>query len=317
VRIRFKACGLALSGFLSVAAASSAGGAPEPDAADPLAREFLQPPSSAAPRVWWHWLNGNITKQGVQLDLAWMKRIGIGGFHNFDASLGTPQVVDQRLAFMTPPWKDAFAYTVTLAGQLGLEMAIAGSPGWSETGGPWVAPADGMKKVVWSETQVPGGKRFRGVLPKPPSITGPFQSKRAEFLNFGGGEQKPPPEFYADSAVIAYRIPAHAVYPSALQAALTASAGTPDLAAIGRADSAGVVSLPMAASIGRRSSRMSLRNSHSRLKYFTRPMRRCCPRGCWVRCVSCRGDEHDPVYQFADFRRQRRAAICRRSIGRR
>jgi len=195
-------------------------------------------------------MNGNITKEGVQLDLAWMKRIGIGGFHNFDASLGTPQVVEQRLAFMTAPWKDAFAYTVTLAQQLGLEMAIAGSPGWSETGGPWVAPKDGMKKVVWSETQVPGGKRFRGTLPRPPGITGPFQSKRAEFLNFGGGEQIPPPEFYADSAVIAYRIPVHGVYPSALQAALSASAGTPDIAAIGRADSSGVVSLPMAAGGG-------------------------------------------------------------------
>ncbi|HEY1313948.1 MAG TPA: glycosyl hydrolase, partial [Steroidobacteraceae bacterium] len=250
MRIACISCGLALGGLLSVAAAPSAAGAPEPDTADPLAREFLQPPNSAAPRVWWHWMNGNITKEGVQLDLAWMKRIGIGGFHNFDASLGTPQVVEQRLAFMTAPWKDAFAYTVTLAQQLGLEMAIAGSPGWSETGGPWVAPKDGMKKVVWSETQVPGGKRFRGTLPRPPGITGPFQSKRAEFLNFGGGEQIPPPEFYADSAVIAYRIPVHGVYPSALQAALSASAGTPDIAAIGRADSSGVVSLPMAAGGG-------------------------------------------------------------------
>jgi hypothetical protein len=244
VRTHRKPRGPALIGLVCVAAAFRAGAAPEPDAADTLAREFLQPPRSAAPRVWWHWMNGNITKEGVQLDLAWMKRIGIGGFQNFDASLGTPQVVDQRLVFMTPPWKDAFAYTVQLADELGLEMAIAGSPGWSETGGPWVAPKDAMKKVVWSETEVPGGKRFRGLLPKPSGITGPFQSKRAAILNFAGGAEPPPPEFYADSAVIAYRIPAH---PGALQAALTASAGKPDIAAIGRGDSAGVVALPMAA----------------------------------------------------------------------
>ena len=36
-------------------------------------------------------------------------------------------------------------------------MAIAGSPGWSESGGPWVKPEDGMKKIIWSATRVKGG----------------------------------------------------------------------------------------------------------------------------------------------------------------
>ena len=77
---------------------------------------------------------------------------------------------------MTPEWKDAFRYAATLADQLGLEMAIAGSPGWSESGGPWVPPAQAMKKLVWSETRVEGGRPFTGALPKPPSTTGPFQN---------------------------------------------------------------------------------------------------------------------------------------------
>jgi len=75
--------------------------------ADILASGFAKPPQSAAPRVWWHWMNGNITQAGIRLDLEWMKRIGIGGFHTFDASLGTPQVVEKRLVFMTPEWKEA------------------------------------------------------------------------------------------------------------------------------------------------------------------------------------------------------------------
>ena len=95
------------------------------------------PPDSAKPRVWWHWMNGNITKEGIRLDLEWMKRVGIGGFQNFDASLFPDKVVDQRLVYMTPEWKQAFLYATTLADQLGLEEAIAGSPGWSESGGPW------------------------------------------------------------------------------------------------------------------------------------------------------------------------------------
>lgn len=58
---------------------------------------FKTPPNSAKPRVWWHWMNGNITKEGIKLDLEWMNRVGIGGFQNFDASLGTPKLVDKRL----------------------------------------------------------------------------------------------------------------------------------------------------------------------------------------------------------------------------
>ena len=136
---------------------------------DALEQGFKEPPGSARPRVWWHWMNGNITREGIRPDLEWMKRIGIGGFQNFDAALGTPQLVEKRLQFMTPEWKDAFSYSTQLADKLGLEMAIAGSPGWSESGGPWVKPEQAMKKLVWSETRIEGGKPFAGVLPKPPN----------------------------------------------------------------------------------------------------------------------------------------------------
>src|SRR5579863_8222380 len=135
---------------------------------DPLLKGFENPPDGAKPRVWWHWMNGNITKEGIKLDLEWMQRAGLGGFQNFDAQMSTPQVVDKRLAYMTPEWKDAFKYATTLADQLGLEEAIAGSPGWSETGGPWVPPAQAMKKYVWSETPIEGGDPFAGVLVHPP-----------------------------------------------------------------------------------------------------------------------------------------------------
>src|SRR4030095_8009941 len=119
-------------------------------AGDVLERGFKNPPDSARPRVWWHWMNGNITKEGIKKDLEWMKRAGIGGFQNFDASLLTPQIVERRLIYMTPEWRDAFRFTTELADKLGLEMAIAGSPGWSESGGPGVAAKDGVKKKVWT-----------------------------------------------------------------------------------------------------------------------------------------------------------------------
>ncbi|SLK02966.1 glycosyl hydrolase [Novosphingobium mathurense] len=150
--------------------------APSTQAGPSLEEAFNDPPNSARPRVWWHWMNGNITKDGIRKDLEWMKRVGIGGLQNFDANLQTPQIVDHRLVYMTPEWKDAFRFAAHEADRLDLELAIAASPGWSETGGPWVKPQDGLKKLVWSETTLGGGKRFVGKLPKPPGDTGPFQT---------------------------------------------------------------------------------------------------------------------------------------------
>ena len=207
---------------------------------------FEKPPGSAKPRVWWHWMNGNITKEGIKLDLEWMNRIGIGGFQNFDASLGTPQLVEKRLTYMTPDWKDAFLYATKLADQLGLEEAIAGSPGWSESGGPWVKPGQGMKKLVWSETSVEGGKPFTGVLPHPPTVTGAFQNIPIfDFLAAMTGAAPPKgPTFYADSAVIAFREPDGDVPVSSLRPRITSSAGSIDAALFADGDLVKATPLP-------------------------------------------------------------------------
>ena len=87
-------------------------------AGDSLYKNFVTPPNSAKPRVWWHWMNGNITKDGIRKDLEWMSRSGIGGFQNFDAGLTTPQIVKKRLIYMTPEWKDAFRFAARLADSL-------------------------------------------------------------------------------------------------------------------------------------------------------------------------------------------------------
>jgi hypothetical protein len=187
---------------------------------DPLLAEFRDPPQSARPRVWWHWMNGNITQDGIAKDLAWMKRIGIGGAQAFDASIATPQIVAKRLVYMTPQWKQAFSFAASEAQRLGLELAIASSAGWSETGGPWVRPEDGLKKVVWSETELVGGKRFNGSLPPPPSVTGPFQTLAAKdevgsLLGSQLGKIEVAP-YYADIAVLAVPVSAGGDAPPAL-----------------------------------------------------------------------------------------------------
>ena len=202
----------ALAAALLVAALAAgprlaAQGAP---AAATLELLFASPPASARPRVWWHWMNGNVTEEGIAKDVAWMKRVGIGGLQNFDAALTTPAIVPKRLVYMTPEWKKAFRFAAGEADRNGLELAIAASPGWSETGGPWVPPKDGMKKLVWSVTEVAGGAPFSGRLADPPRATGPFQglSAVADLANATGDAATPPPTHYEDVAVLAFPAPA-------------------------------------------------------------------------------------------------------------
>lgn len=163
-----------------------------------LADGFQNPPQEARPQVWWHWMDGNITKEGIREDMLWFKRIGLGGVHHFDAALeGTPQIVDKRMIYMQADWKDAFAYAVRLADSLSIPMTIASSPGWSCHGGPWVEPRDGMKKLVWREWTVEGGCALTCPLPEPYKTTGRYQD-----LSLRGSAQH-----YEDIAVVAVRIP--------------------------------------------------------------------------------------------------------------
>jgi hypothetical protein len=110
---------------------------------------------------------------------------------------------------MTDEWKDVFSTVTKLADSYGMEMAIAGSPGWSESGGPWVAPEQAMKKVVWSETNVNCGAQFNGKLPAPPSVAGTFQNiaqGRGGWASVEGKDNT----FYEDIAVIAIKVPGNA-----------------------------------------------------------------------------------------------------------
>lgn len=182
-----------------------------PSLAQDLLQNFANPPQEARPRVWWHWMNGNITEDGIRKDLLWMKNSGIAGFHNFDAGLMTPQIVEKRLEYMTPEWKHAFKTTAELADSLGLEMTIASAPGWSATGGPWVKPEDGMKKLAWSEKRIQGGTKKAQVyaIPKATTHTGLFQASGSEGIASGlSGVSAKPVEYYKDIAILAVKMPA-------------------------------------------------------------------------------------------------------------
>jgi hypothetical protein len=181
---------------------------PNPD--DALWASFVDPPPAARPRVWWHWMNGNVDEEGIRLDLEWMARIGIGGAQAFEGGMNTPQVVTERLVFGSPAWDRALRTAAHTADRLGLEFTVATSAGWSAAGAPWVAPEDAMKKVVWSETLVDGGREVAVELPALPATAGRYQ----DVPRWG----PPPgdPVFCRDTVVLA--IPAGTALPRPIEA---------------------------------------------------------------------------------------------------
>jgi hypothetical protein len=193
---------------------------------DSLKEGFVNPPSHVRPQIWWHWMNGNITKDGIRKDIEWFDRIGLGGFHVFDAIFSTPQVVEERLVYMEEPWQDAFKYAIDLADSLGLDVTIPSSPGFSSTGGPWVKPEEAMKKIVWREITVEGGRKIRTELPDPYTNTGKFQNygmKKGPSVVDSGQVVG---ESYSDIAVIAVRLPDDYRTLEELGATVTSSGGS-------------------------------------------------------------------------------------------
>src|ERR1043166_21638 len=82
-----------------------------PLCAENLAAQFLKPPDSARPWVYWFWNNGNVTKAGITADLEAMKRAGIGGViimdvvERFAPPAGTAD-------FMNVEWQELFRFAV-------------------------------------------------------------------------------------------------------------------------------------------------------------------------------------------------------------
>ncbi len=131
-------------------------------------QSFHHPPASARPWVYWFWLNGNISSNGITADLEAMKRVGIGGVLIMEVDQGAPK---GPADFGGPRWRELFKHVCAEASRLGLEVNMNNDAGWCGSGGPWITPALAMQKLVWTETSVSGPARFEAALPHPQTIS--------------------------------------------------------------------------------------------------------------------------------------------------
>ena len=157
------------------------------DAGDALSQGFQAPPSTAKPQVWWHWLDRNVTKEGITADLEALHRIGLGGAQIFNIDY---QIPTGSVPFMTPEWLDAMRHAAREADRLGLELGMHNCSGWSSSGGPWITPDKAMQIVVTTEMRVKGPIHFNGKVAKP-------DAPKKEYS-----------DYYRDIAVLACRTPA-------------------------------------------------------------------------------------------------------------
>ncbi len=182
--------------WLAVATASAAGLSGR---ADPLAQAFASPPAAARPWVYWMWMDGNLSREGLTADLEAMKRAGIGGVIIMEVNVGIPQ---GPVKFMSPEWRQLFKHVVSEAERLGLQVTLNAGPGWTGSGGPWVKPEQSMQHLVASALEVTGPTHFTGPLPQP--------KRRPAF--FGDGAlpaelERAKNDFYRDVTVLVFPTP--------------------------------------------------------------------------------------------------------------
>ncbi|SIP93176.1 alpha-L-rhamnosidase [Mucilaginibacter lappiensis] len=164
-----------------------------------LKEQFIHPPNSAKPGVYWYFMDGNMSERSITADLEAMKKAGIGNFIFLEVNVGIPR---GPVDFLSEEWQRMFAHAVKEAKRLGIEMTLGIGPGWTGSGGPWVPVKQSMQHLVSSSVNIMGGKKQLIILPiplpkKPYFGEGAFTPELKKQWN----------DFYEDVAVLAYPTP--------------------------------------------------------------------------------------------------------------
>ncbi len=131
-----------------------------------LRKEFIIPPDDARPGVYWYFMDGNLSKEGMTKDLESMKQEGIGFVVFLEVNVGVPR---GKVDFLSDEWKECFKHAVKECERLGITMILGIGPGWTGSGGPWVKANQSMRHLVSSSTQVSGAGIKTIQLEKPVS----------------------------------------------------------------------------------------------------------------------------------------------------
>ncbi|MEN9349315.1 MAG: hypothetical protein RL372_293, partial [Bacteroidota bacterium] len=124
-----------------------------------IENNFLQPPQSAKPWVFWYWLHGSVSKKGITADLEAMQKVGLGGAYlMFIKDTSSVKInYAPQVRQLSPAWFELVAFAMKEAERLHLQLGLHVSDGFALAGGPWITPALSMQKIVFTKQYVKGG----------------------------------------------------------------------------------------------------------------------------------------------------------------
>ncbi|MBD1388684.1 glycoside hydrolase [Neiella sp. HB171785] len=136
-----------------------------------LKRNFQNPPDAVKPWVYWYWVNDHISKSGIENDLAAMQKAGIStaliGIIHLKPSIGGYGSV----AALSDEWWDHLRFAIEKAADCDIDIGLFNSPGWSQSGGPWVNLDQSMRYLDSTEYQVSGPSHQPITLSEPDGFT--------------------------------------------------------------------------------------------------------------------------------------------------
>jgi len=135
------------------------------DQSQDLEKAFVNPPDSVQTSVYWYWISDNISKEGAVKDLQAMKKAGIN--RAFIGNIGIHDLPYGTVKMFSDEWWEILHLALKTATELNIEIGIFNSPGWSQSGGPWIKPEESMRYLASSETIVKGGQRIEQLLKQP------------------------------------------------------------------------------------------------------------------------------------------------------
>jgi len=94
-----------------------------------------------------------------------MKDVGINGFYWMEVS-GPWWAPEGKIEAGITEWHEAMQWAIAEADRLEMEFALTVDFGYG-AGGPHITPDISMQKLVWSQTQVQGGKKLNLQIDKP------------------------------------------------------------------------------------------------------------------------------------------------------
>lgn len=134
--------------------------------------QFAKPTDSALPWTFWYWMYGNVSDEGIRLDLQAMKEASIKGFYLMPIkSAADGKGLGGDSEQLSPEWWKRMDTVFHTADSLNLEMGIHICDGFALAGGPWIKPEESMQRVVWSDTIINGGGIRNLVMPRPQKIS--------------------------------------------------------------------------------------------------------------------------------------------------